>query len=58
MPQHKHIEAVEKRLWLVVDTLRANAVFASCLPFMGLVYLRHAHSRSIHQVLWPDKRCS
>jgi len=24
MPQRKHIEAIEKRLWTAADTLRAN----------------------------------
>lgn len=48
MPQLEHIEAIEKRLWKAADTLRANSGLASneyFLPVMGLVFLRHAHSR-------------
>jgi type I restriction enzyme M protein len=48
MPQLEHIEAIEKRLWTAADTLRANSNYASneyFLPVMGLVFLRHAHSR-------------
>ncbi len=48
MPQLEHIEAIEKRLWKVADTLRANSNHASneyFLPVMGLVFLRHAYSR-------------
>ncbi len=48
MPQLEHIEAIEKRLWTVAYTLRANSNYASSeyfLPVMGLVFLRHAYSR-------------
>jgi len=48
MPQLEHIEAIEKRLWNAADNLRANSNYASneyFLPVMGLVFLRHAHSR-------------
>jgi len=48
MPQLEHIEAIEKRLWSAADNLRANSNYASneyFLPFMGLVFLRHAYSR-------------
>ena len=48
MPQLEHIEAIEKRLWAAADTLRANSNYASneyLLPFMRLVFLRHAYSR-------------
>ena len=48
MAQLEHIEAIEKRLWSVADTLRANSNYASneyFLPVMGLVFLRHAYSR-------------
>jgi type I restriction enzyme M protein len=48
MAQLEHIEAIERRLWNAADTLRANSTFASnefFLPVMGLVFLRHAHSR-------------
>ena len=48
MAQLEHIEAIEKRLWGAADTLRANSIYASneyFLPVMGLVFLRHAHSR-------------
>ena len=74
MPQLKHIEAIEKRLWTAADTMRANSNYASneyFLPVMGLVFLRHAysrylgvkdtrrcHRRSTHQVLYLDNRCS
>lgn len=43
-----NIQAIEKRLWSVADTLRANSNFASneyFLPVMGLIFLRHAYSR-------------
>ena len=48
MAQLEHIEAIEKRLWNVADTLRANSNYASneyFLPVMGLIFLRHAYSR-------------
>lgn len=48
MVQLEHIEAIEKRLWNVADTLRANSNYASneyFLPVMGLIFLRHAYSR-------------
>jgi type I restriction enzyme M protein len=48
MAQLEHIEAIEKRLWSVADTLRANSNYASneyFMPVMGLIFLRHAHSR-------------
>ena len=48
MAQLEHIEAIEKRLWMAADTLRANSAYASneyFLPVMGLVFLRHAYSR-------------
>ena len=44
----EHIGEIEKRLWSVADTLRANSGFTSndyFLPVMGLIFLRHAHSR-------------
>ena len=44
----KHIGELEKRLWSSADNLRANSPFASneyFLPVMGLIFLRHAHSR-------------
>ncbi len=47
MTQLEYIEAIEKRLWGVVDTMRANSNYASneyFLPVMGLVFLRHAYS--------------
>jgi len=48
MSQLEKIEAIEKRLWSVADTLRANSNYASneyFMPVMGLVFLRHAYSR-------------
>ncbi len=48
MPQLEHIDAIERRLWSAADTLRANSKYAGneyFLPVMGLVFLRHAHSR-------------
>jgi len=48
MAQLEHIEAIEKRLWNAVDTLRANSNYASneyFLPVMGLIFLRHAYGR-------------
>jgi type I restriction enzyme M protein len=48
MSQLENIEAIEKRLWSVADTLRANSNYASneyFMPVMGLVFLRHAYSR-------------
>lgn len=46
MPQLEQIEAIEKRLWKAVDTLRANSNYASNEYFLpGLVFLRHAYSR-------------
>ncbi|MBU1782362.1 type I restriction-modification system subunit M, partial [bacterium] len=48
MGQLENIEAIEKRLWSVADTLRANSNYASnqyFMPVMGLVFLRHAYSR-------------
>jgi type I restriction enzyme M protein len=48
MNQLEHIEAIEKRLWSVADTLRANSNDVCnqyFLPIMGLVFLRHAYSR-------------
>ena len=50
MPQLEHIEAIERRLWSAADTLRANSRHASneyFRPVMGLVFLRHAYSRSL-----------
>ncbi len=44
----EHIGELEKRLWSSADNLRANSPFASneyFLPVMGLIFLRHAHSR-------------
>jgi len=44
----EHIGEIEKRLWSVADHLRANSNFASneyFMPVMGLIFLRHAHSR-------------
>ena len=44
----EHIGELEKRLWSSADNLRANSNFASneyFLPVMGLIFLRHAHSR-------------
>ena len=44
----EHIGEIEKRLWSSADNLRANSNFASneyFLPVMGLIFLRHAHSR-------------
>jgi len=69
MPQPEHTEAIEKRLWTVADSLRANSNYASneyFLPvIMGLVFLRHTYSRyldvkeiihtSICQVTAPGK---
>ena len=46
------ISQIEKHLWSVADTLRANSKFASneyFLPVMGLIFLRHAYSR-FHKV--------
>jgi len=46
--QLEHIEAIEKRLWNAADTLRSNSNYASneyFMPVMGLIFLRHAHSR-------------
>ena len=46
----EHIGEIEKRLWSSADNLRANSNFASneyFLPVMGLIFLRHAHSRFI-----------
>lgn len=48
MPQLEHIVAIEKRLWNAADTLRSNSNYASneyFIPVMGLIFLRHAHSR-------------
>ncbi|MGR9013271.1 MAG: N-6 DNA methylase [Gammaproteobacteria bacterium] len=48
MAQLENIEAIEKRLWKAADTLRGNSELASneyFLPVMGLIFLRHAHSR-------------
>ena len=48
MAQLENIEAIEKRLWSSADNLRANSNFSSneyFLPVMGLIFLRHAHSR-------------
>ncbi|MGB2728742.1 MAG: N-6 DNA methylase [Halobacteriota archaeon] len=48
MSQLENIEAIEKRLWIAADTLRANSNYASneyFMPVMGLVFLRHAYSR-------------
>jgi len=44
----EHVGEIEKRLWSVADHLRANSNFASneyFMPVMGLIFLRHAHSR-------------
>lgn len=59
MTQVERIEAVEKRLWSSADTLRANGSFASnegFLPIMGLIFLRHAHSR--YTALKPEIEAS
>jgi type I restriction enzyme M protein len=48
MSQLETIEAIEKRLWTAVDTLRSNSNYASneyFMPVMGLIFLRHAYSR-------------
>ena len=48
IPQLEHMEAIEKRPREAADTLRASSNYASneySLPVMGLVFLRHAHSR-------------
>ncbi len=48
MAQPVNIEAIEKRLWGSADNLRANSNYASneyFMPVMGLIFLRHAHSR-------------
>jgi type I restriction enzyme M protein len=48
MKQLQSIEAIEKRLWSAADLLRANSGLASneyFMPVMGLIFLRHAHSR-------------
>src|SRR5690625_4895251 len=48
MSQLQNIEAIEKRLWSAADLLRANSGLASneyFMPVMGLIFLRHAHSR-------------
>ena len=48
MAQLENIEAIEKRLWSAADTLRANSNYAAneyFMPVMGLIFLRHAHSR-------------
>ncbi|WP_129596554.1 type I restriction-modification system subunit M [Methanohalophilus profundi] len=48
MSQLESIEAIEKRLWKSADNLRANSNYASneyFMPVMGLIFLRHAHSR-------------
>jgi type I restriction enzyme M protein len=48
MAQLENIEAIERRLWTAADTLRANSNYASneyFMPVMGLIFLRHAHSR-------------
>lgn len=50
MNQLEHIEAIEKRLWSVADTLRANfndVCNQYFLPIMGLVFLRRAYSRDL-----------
>lgn len=46
----EHVGEIEKRLWSVADHLRANSNFASneyFMPVMGLIFLRHAHSRFV-----------
>lgn len=48
MSQLQSLEAIEKRLWSAADLLRANSGLASneyFMPVMGLIFLRHAHSR-------------
>ena len=48
MAQLEHIDAIERRLWSVADTLRANSQYASneyFLPVMGLV----------RDFLWSDE---
>lgn len=48
LAQLENIEAIERRLWKAADTLRSNSELASneyFLPVMGLIFLRHAHSR-------------
>jgi len=44
----KDITAIERRLWSSADTLRTNSNYASneyMMPVLGLIFLRHAHSR-------------
>ena len=46
-----NIEAIERRLWNAAGQLRGNSEFASneyFLPIMGLIFLRHAYSRSLN----------
>ncbi|MCP4487456.1 MAG: N-6 DNA methylase [Gammaproteobacteria bacterium] len=48
MAQLENIEAIEKRLWSVADTLRSGSELASneyFMPVMGIIFLRHAYSR-------------
>lgn len=48
MTQLETIESIEKRLWKSADNLRANSNYASneyFIPFMGLIFFRHAYSR-------------
>jgi len=48
MQQLQQMAAIEKRRWKAADTLRANSELASneyFMPVMGLVFLRHVHSR-------------
>ena len=48
MAQLEHIEAIEKRLWYAVDTLRVNSKYDESvflLPVMGLLFLRDAYRR-------------
>ena len=44
----ENLKAIERRLWIAAETLRANSNYASneyFLPVMGLIFLRHAYSR-------------
>ena len=50
MTQAIDLDALGKRLWKSADDLRANSDFASnqyFFPVMGLIFLRHAHTRYV-----------
>lgn len=50
MAQLENIEAIEARLWRAADLLRSGSELASneyFMPVMGLIFLRHAYSRSL-----------